>query len=522
MGRLKDFFFGKDDVDKKTLEEQQATAVANSNRSIWSGGIVRGLNPERLAVILDSVRNGEAPAEYLDIAQEIEERDAHYRSVLSTRKHAVEGLEMCVKAASDNADDIAVSEAVQQDILNHPDIMDLRKNALDALGKGFSVNEIVWDTSGDRWRPAEFIFCDPRWFAYARDTGELSLRSPIGCDLEPLKPYQFIIHEPNLLSGKQITSGLSFTAIFYWLIKHYDVTSWASFVDRFGYPVRLGKYGKKATKDDIATLKRAISSIGTDVGAVIPDSMMIDIVESKTTGTNADVYEKHAEWVDKQLSKLVLGQTASAEGTPGKLGDSQSQEEVRQDILKADAAQLEQTLNRDLVIPYVNFNFGPQKVYPRLCIKYVEAKNVQLIVESVKAMVPFGLRVKKNEINNLLGLSIPDDKDEVLEPPPASAGTGLNAAGIALNAQSVSIPDSVKTEEELLDDAAASDFVEISDEIANTLEAAAARSSSFAEYKNELEKLVTGWQPDKVAELMAVAFFKARSAGDTHFEGSDN
>ncbi len=521
MGRLRDFFFGREDANKKDLEEQQAAAVANSNRSIWSGGLVRGLNPERLATILDNVRNGDIPAEYLEIAQEIEERDAHYRSVLSTRKHAVEGLEIVVKAASDSKEDLEIAEAVKEDIQNHPDIMDLRKNALDALGKGFSVNEILWDTTGARWKPAQFVFCDPRWFAYARETGELSLRAPNGSDLEPLKPFSFVVHEPNLISGKQITSGLSFTALFYWLIKHYDVTSWAAFVDRFGYPVRLGKYGKKATKDDIATLKRAIASIGTDVGAVIPDSMIINIVESKTTGTNADVYEKHADWVDKQLSKLVLGQTASSEGTPGKLGDSQTQEEVRQDILKADAAQLEQTLNRDLVIPYVNFNFGAQKEYPRLRIKYVESQDVKLIVESVKSLVPIGLRVKKNEINNLLGLSIPEDDDEVLEAPAVAAGTGLNAekaAGTALNAQDYYYHGPVKSEEELLDEAAASDFIEISDEIGKVLDAAAARASSFNEYKAELEKLVTGWDPGKIAELMAIAFFKARARGDSGFE----
>jgi len=139
----------------------------------------------------------------------------------------------------------------------------------------------------------------------------------------------------------QITSGLSFTALFYWLIKNYDVTSWAAFADRFGYPIRMGKYGKKATKEDIATLKRAVAAIGSDVGAVLPDSMLIDIVESKTTGTNSLVYQNLAEWVNKELSKLVLGQTASAEGTPGKLGDSDIQQEVRDDIAKADALQFE-------------------------------------------------------------------------------------------------------------------------------------------------------------------------------------
>ena len=230
LGRL------KETIKKSDLTEQRATPVANSNRDLWSGGLVAGLTPERLAAILDAVRRGEIPAEYLEIAGELEERDGHYRSVLSTRKHAVEGLDLYVKAVSDDKKALDIAEAVTEDIIEHPDITELRKNALDALGKGFSVNEIVWDTGGVRWKPRAFLFRDPRWFAYDKESGELCLREPYGMGLVPLEPYRFIVHEPNLLSGKQITSGLSFTALFYWLIKTYDVTSWAAFADRYGYP----------------------------------------------------------------------------------------------------------------------------------------------------------------------------------------------------------------------------------------------------------------------------------------------
>lgn len=517
LGRLgKKKIDEKKAVNKESLMEQRATPVANSNRDLWSGGLVASLTPERLASILDKVRRGDIPAEYLEIAGELEERDAHYRSVLSTRKHAIEGLEMYVQSAGDDKDALAIAEAVTEDIAEHSDIMDLRKNALDALGKGFSVNEIIWNTSGSKWKPETFIFRDPRWFAYNKETGLLSLRDVYGMELSPLDPYKFIIHEPNLLSGKQITSGLSFTALFYWLVKTYDVTSWAAFADRFGYPVRLGKYGRKATKEDIATLKRAVAAIGSDVGAVIPDSMVIDIIESKTTSGTSEVYEKIADWSDKQLSKLVLGQTASAEGTPGKLGDSQDQQAVRQDILKADVRQLEQTLNRDLVIPYVKFNFGRQERYPKLRIKYVEPKNVQLIVDSVTKLVPLGLKVKSQEMNTLLGLSSPEKDDEVLTVP-SPLGFDMNSqnkSGIALNASEVS-PDEIE-----LDDSE-SGLIEITDDIAEVIEKAADKAVDFKSFETELEKLVSGWDAEKIARTMAIAFFKARAQGDNDFDKED-
>ena len=516
---LKDFFKGREQEQEEPEAGQLAFAVPNSNRSLWGGGLVRGLSPEKLAQILDTVRQGEVPAEYLEIAQELEQRDAHYRSVLSTRKHAVEGLEMFVQPAGDSAREQEIAAAVEEGILNHPDITDLRKNALDALGKGFSVNEIVWDTSGPRWKPETFLFRDPRWFAYEKETGELRLREPLGNALVPLEPFRFVIHEPNLLAGMQIVSGLSFTALFYWLIKNYDITSWAAFVDRFGYPVRLGKYGKKATKEDIATLKRAVAAIGSDVGAVIPDSMIIDIVESKTTGTNAEVYRGLAEWVDRELSKLVLGQTASAEGTPGALGGQPGQEEVRQDICRADALQFDQTINRDLVIPYVNFNFGEQTVYPRIKTKLVESKNVQTIVDAVTKLAPLGLRVAKTEILSLLGLSAPADDDEVLEPAAVPGGMmELNATGrrVSLNAEE---PAADVSEAGLPDPGEeAEGFIPITGEIAGVLEKALDKATDFTSFKKELENLAAEWPADKIAELLAVATFKARVRGNEEFD----
>jgi phage gp29-like protein len=532
MGRLGDsvkVLLGKAGVTEEDLRNEEASAVANSNRSPWSSQpLVSGLTPGRLGEILASVRHGEVPAEYLELAQEIERRDLHYRSVLSTRKHSVESLELQVEAGGEDEASVKIADAVRSDIMRHPDIRDLMKNSLDALGKGFAVSEIAWDTSGERWKPAAFAFKDPRWFAYDKaDSRRLCLRAPLGNELTPLRPFLYVIHEPLLLSGPQILSGLAYTALFMWLVKSFDVTSWAAFVDRFGYPVRLGKYGKKATKEDIATLKRAVAAIGSDVGAVVPDSMIIDIVEAKTTAGSAKVYQDLAEWCDKQLSKLVLGQTASAEGTPGSLGNESGREEVRQDIIEADAIQLEKTLNRDLVRPYVLFNFNEQAVYPRLVLRKIEAQDVKLVVDSVQKLGSLGLTVKAQEVRDLLGLAKPEKGDEVIggmrAPAPPESGmnresprrvTALNAA-----APGSSAPEDgqAAAEDELLAAAEGADFIEISDEIAAVLEEAAAASANFEEFKARIEALVVGWPPDKVAELVAITTFKARAMGDGQY-----
>jgi phage gp29-like protein len=245
---------------------------------------LQSLTPERLAQILNDVKRGECPAEYLELAQDIELKDLHYRSVISTRKDAITGLEIKVIPAGEDKRGMELAAAVERDIVKNTNakLYALIRDMLDALAKGFSVCEIIWDTDKTPWKPKQYKFRDPRWFQYDKETGKtLMLRAPLGNELEPLKPLQGVVHEPHLISGNQITAGLALPALYYWMLKSYDVTSWAAFIDRYGYPIRIGKYGKKATEQDRATLKRAVAAIGQDFGAVIPVSAILEIVESK-------------------------------------------------------------------------------------------------------------------------------------------------------------------------------------------------------------------------------------------------
>ncbi len=517
----------KDEIEpqtgKKQLGTEQAFAVPYTNRTPWSDfSILNRLTPEKLADILRDVRSGECPAEYLELAQDMEIRDLHYRSVLSTRKDAVCGLEIKVEPASDDKRDMEIAQAVENDIIRNKKarFIPLVRDMLDALAKGFSVCEIDWNTSSKLWKPRKYAWKDPRWFQYDKETGQtLMLRDELTTELHPLLPNKFIIHEPHLISGTQIAGGLALPALFYFMLKSYDVTSWAAFIDRYGFPIRLGKYSRKATKDDITTLRRAVASIGADFGAVIPEGATIEIIESKTSGENSDAYQKMATWIDKQISKLVLGQTMTTDD-----GSSRAQgevhEEVRQDIAAADALAVADTLNSMLVVPYVNFNFGEQERYPEIILYKPDEQNIEQVVNAIEKLATHGLTVKADEVRSLLGLSKPEDDDEIIggrmpvsapEEPDLNSKKELNAASTGKQPDSSFVSD--------IESDYASDLVPISDEIAEVLEKAADKATDFDSFKAELLRLSSEWSADKIADLMAIAFFSARAKGDNNFAG---
>jgi phage gp29-like protein len=341
------------------------------------------------------------------------------------------------------------------------------------------------------------------------------LRAEIGNELETLRPYKFVVHEPHLISGNPITAGLALPALYYWMLKTYDVTSWAAFVDRYGYPIRVGKYGKKSTPEDIATLKRAVAAIGQDFGAVIPESAILDIVESKSAKDTSTVYHDMAEWVDKQISKLVLGQTMTTdEGSS--LSQSQTHEKVRDDIADSDIQQVVETLNAALTVPYIDFNFGKQENYPRIDLFKPDEKNVEQIVTAIEKLGAQGLKVKANEVRGLLGLSNPEEGDEVIGGRAAYAPEFPPQAGEGepdLNAERGGQPDEI---DKLLEDDGG--YTKVSDDIAEVIEKAADASTDFESFQAELRRLVKGWSPDKIAECIALATFKARALGGAEFD----
>jgi phage gp29-like protein len=304
------------------------------------------------------------------------------------------------------------------------------------------------------------------------------------------------------------------------MLKSYDVTSWAAFIDRYGYPIRIGKYGKKATEQDRATLKRAVAAIGQDFGAVIPESALLEIIESKHASETSNVYKTMADWIDKQISKLILGQTMTTDEGSNR-SQSETHEKVRDDIADSDIQQIIETLNTALTIPYINFNFGEQENYPHIDLFKPDEKNVEQIIAAVEKLGPQGLKVKADELRSLLGLANPDEGDEVIGSRAAYAPSefgvpvpGDNEPQVpVLNAERPQAPDELDV---LIEEGGG--YIPVSDDIAAVIEKAADAASEFEGFRDELKKLVTSWPPDKIAECIAVATFKARALGDAEFD----
>lgn len=424
---------------KKLLTQEVAGPTLTGVRSPIAGYPADGMNPSRLADLLREADQGE-PLRYFELAEIIEERDLHYAGVMATRKRSVAQIDVSVEAASDSAEDVRRADMVRE-WLKRDEIADEMFDMLDAIGKGISFTEIIWDCSHGQWWPERLEWRDPRWFTFDRKDlktpmlrGGLDGTGAIGGNggAEPLPAFKFVTMLIKAKSGLPIRSGIARLACWAWMFKAFTQRDWAIFTQTYGQPVRIGKFPSGATKEDKATLFRAVANIAGDCAAIIPESMLIEFVEAKNVTAGAELYMNRADWLDRQVSKAVLGQTGTTDAKQGGLGDGGNQvhREVQEDIETADCKSAAAALNRDLIRPWMDLEFGPpangRGMYPRLIIARPDQEDLQQLADSLAKLVPLGFEVEQSEIRDKFGLSEPAAGAKILMPPkPSAPGPGM-------------------------------------------------------------------------------------------------
>ena len=450
------------------LTEEQAAPTLAGVRNIFSTiDASMGLTPQRIVGVLRQAEFGD-PWLYLELAERMEEKDELYQGVLHTRKMAVAQLELAITPASIAPADMADAEFVEEALLDGGiDLHDAIFDMLDALGKGFSATEIIWDIAGrnfkngrPQWIPTALKWRDPRWFMFDWISGEqllvrgvepglagasrgqgqplvnpLNLRivsdggasHAIGLQpaTAPLAPFKFITHITKAKAGLPIRGGLARVAMWNYLFRNYILKDYVTFCEVFGQPLRLGKYGAGATEQDKSLLLQAVANIGTDAAAIIPDSMTIEFEKVAQTGDASRLYRDALEYLDKRLTIAILGQelTTALPSGGGSRAAAEVHDVVRRDIATDDARRLAATLNRDLIKPLVDLNRGPRVRYPKIKFAFEDQQGLEQLAGALGAFIDRGLPVTHRAILDKFGLSAPG-RDEPILHPAQRLGTG--------------------------------------------------------------------------------------------------
>ena len=338
----------------KPVRVRVAAGDANDKYSTYPSN---GLTPRRLARIFRAADDGDV-SEQMELFEELEEKDPHLFSQFQIRKLAVTGLDWEVQPFSGEEQDKTVADFIDKQLKGIESLDDIFIDMLDAIGKGVSVMEIAWGVSPDGSNIIEGIeHVHPKKLIWNSRTDEMEICTrefPSGVSLPENK---FVVHKYKAKSGHTSRNGILRVVSWMYLFKNYDIKDWVAFCEVFGMPLRLGKYSAAASEEDKKALMEAIYSLGSDAAGIVPDSTMIEFIESQKT-TSVEIYEKLARYCDEQISKAVLGQTLSSDSGGGSYAQGKVHNEVRHDLTAADAKALAVTIRRDIIRPLVEYNFG--------------------------------------------------------------------------------------------------------------------------------------------------------------------
>ena len=398
------------------LREEISPVGGQFGRPPFQGHLAFGIDPVRLAGIIKAADNG-STQEWMILAEEIEELFPHYASVLSKRRRQVAQLPITIEDADATPEAKKHGDLVRAWLKTNT-LQHAMFHVLDAIGKGYSVHEIVWKTEPGRVVPERLFYRPQRFFEVSWEDGNtIWLRSENG--FEDLVPHKFLLHLHPNKSGNVVRGGLTRAVAFLWMYSSYTLKDWALFVQAYGLPVRLGRYGPEASDTDKRTLWRALMSIAGDVAAMIPKSMEMEFVKGAENAAGTDLYLKRANWLDQQVSKLVLGSTAGTDAIAGGHAVGKEHRAVEEDVERHDAGLLAVSLNQQLIPSMVAFTFGPQLAYPTATVGRPDTVPLADVVNAIDKLGGSGLKVKASQIRGLLQLDEPKDGDELVGGVPA-------------------------------------------------------------------------------------------------------
>ncbi len=221
---------------------------------------------------------------------------------------------------------------------------------IDAKLKGFGFGQVIFKLKNNLYFPEKiktYKYVDLR---IVDDTIKLYQNDKP----RNTQPPKFI----SLLFNRSVLQ----TVLKYYLFASFALNNWASFTEIFGKPIRIGKYKLGASKDEKNELWNMLQSAGTDLAAMVSENVTMEFIDHAAKSASADLYDKLISFVDKAVTKRILGQTLTTDAnTTGSYAQSYIHNLIREDIAFSDATEASVFLS-DFYTQLYKINFANREI----------------------------------------------------------------------------------------------------------------------------------------------------------------
>lgn len=280
---------------------------------------------------------------------------------------------------------------------------------LSALDFGFSITEKVFKLIEDgkykgkicyesfRTRPPHGIVL------HSTEQGDLEKIAQDDLDLTPLDKFIIYIHNQefeNLYGRSDIDRGV-YRA---WWSKNNIIKFWNIYLERFGMPTAVGRYGAASAEADRTRLMTILDRLTAKAAIVIPEDMKLEFLEViKDSGGG---YERAVDKQNIAIARAIMVPDLigmSGEQTSGgsfALGEMQFQ--LFYTILEKERTYLQRLVNKEIVEPLLRMNYGvsPEDIKIRWKLNPMNEDDKTAMVQAWANMVKaVGFKPNPEEIN---------------------------------------------------------------------------------------------------------------------------
>ncbi len=289
---------------------------------------------------------------------------------------------------------------------------------------GFAVAEIIYQPEGNRIGIGAIKVRNTRRFRFGKE-GDLRLLTMQNMHEGIPAEAPYFWHFCCGAYNDDEPYGMGLAHWLYWLVlfKRNSRKFWLIYHEKFGMPTAVGKYDANATPQEKTRLLQAARAIQTDSGMIMPKEMELVLLEAMRSG-NAG-YKEFQDAMDAEIQTLILGQTASTQGTPGKLGNDQLQGDVRMDIVKAHSDLINESFNNGPLKWLTQVNF-PGAAIPRVYRVTEAPEDLDARASRDEKVSKLGYRPTPGYVAETYGEGWVESN-----PPPANPGDALTPSAIS-------------------------------------------------------------------------------------------
>jgi phage gp29-like protein len=396
-----------------------------------------------------------------------------------------------------------------ENLFNDYRLRNVISEILDATWWGMQPIEIMWEPVGEMVLPVKLVGKPPEWFLWGND-GALKLRTRQNPNGEPLPARKFVIAQNNPRYQNPYGDRIAAQCFWYERFKRNGLKWWVVFAEKFGMPWLVGKTPRGSQKQENDDVLDILAKMVQDAIAVIPDDSSVEALKIEKSAS-VMIYEKLLQYCDASISKAVLGHSAGADSTPGRLGNERMAIEAREDLIDDDCALVEETLNQ--VIDWtIELNFGPNVERPKF-ILYEEEDVDQDQATRDKTLADTGMvQLTEQYFMREYGFEEGDIKviDKSAAPPPPPA---VELAESAIRNPQSAIPPDQADVDELLDGLPAEQLQEQIEGVLRPVIELVENAASYDEVREKLVSLYPKMDDTALRAALQKAVFLAQARG---------